>query len=250
MRKILNVSLYVIIFLLVAAINVISIKKFFDNKEKNYLKDILATNFVTDFVSFNRIEEDIVESENVEDVKENFVTEEVSTEEIKEDTVSEEIIEETIKLEEVEKSESIINSDILYDGLTEEELIVKLDKSLKNELSGTSINFIEYYKNTGLDPYLAAAIVLHETGCTWNCSNLVKECFNFGGMKGGEKLYKDTRYSCYSSKEEGINAYLNMLYNNYYSKGLTTAELINPKYASSLEWAVKINNYISKIKNN
>mgnify|MGYP002511620479 CR=1 FL=1 len=32
--------------------------------------------------------------------------------------------------------------------------------------------------------YLAVAIVLHETGCKWTCSKLVRECNNVGGMKG------------------------------------------------------------------
>ena len=89
---------------------------------------------------------------------------------------------------------------------------------------------------------------MHETGCTWKCSSLVRECYNYGGMKGGQNKYKETNYTCYSSKEEGINAYLNMLYNNYYAKGLTTPELINPKYAASLEWATAINRYMDKFK--
>ena len=124
-----------------------------------------------------------------------------------------------------------------------------LVKHLKNELSGTGKKFVEFYKLHGLDPYLAASIVLHETGCTWKCSSLVRECFNYGGMKGGKSKYKDTNYSCYSSKEEGINAYLNMLYNNYYAKGLTTPELFNPIYAASLEWSAAINRYMDKFKN-
>ena len=81
----------------------------------------------------------------------------------------------------------------------------KLERSLKNELSGTAVNFVGFYKNTGLDPYLSVAIVLHETGCAWECSNLVKQCYNYGGMKGGENTYNNTRYTCYSSKEEGTS---------------------------------------------
>ena len=46
-----------------------------------------------------------------------------------------------------------------------------------------------------------------------------------------------------------LSTYLDNLYYNYYSKGLTTPELINPKYAESTAWASHINNYINQIKN-
>lgn len=260
MKKIL-ITLYIIIFLLISSINVISIKKYFDMRKSERLDDLVATNFITTLVSFNELEpvEQVLVSKKQQTItieKENEIEEPIVFEEEKEEEIvdepQEEVVSEDvfIEKEEVAINETLTDTTILYDGLTEQDLILKLEKSLKNELSGTGINFVNYYKTTGLDPYLAVAIVLHETGCTWTCSSLVRECYNYGGMKGGEQTYKDTRYTCYSSKEEGINAYLNMLYNNYYSKGLITAELINPKYATSLEWAVKINNYIEKIKNN
>lgn len=222
------------------------------------LDNIIATNFVSEFVSFNEIEVPIevqtlsIEVEEEKEIEEVIQKEEKSVVEEKKEEDGEVVeTKEEIQVEEQKKEEiPVINSTILYDNLSEEDLILKLEKSLKNELSGTGSNFVEYYKSTGLDPYLAVAIVLHETGCTWKCSSLVRECYNYGGMKGGGTKYKDTNYTCYSSKEEGINAYLNMLYNNYYAKGLTTPELINPKYASSLEWSVAVNKYIDKIKNN
>ena len=52
----------------------------------------------------------------------------------------------------------------------------------------------------------------------------------------------------FSSMDEGIKQYLNILYNRYYSKGLTTPELMNPYYAESTTWASNVNNYIRKIK--
>ena len=48
--------------------------------------------------------------------------------------------------------------------------------------------------------------------------------------------------------EEGINAYLENLYYNYYAIGLTTPETINPKYAESTAWASRVNAYIERIK--
>lgn len=139
------------------------------------------------------------------------------------------------------------NTEIIYEGLTLEELTEKLNKNLKSTLTNTGHYFANYYLKTGLDPYLAVAIVLQETGCKWTCSKLVRNCNNIGGMKGSPKCNGGS-YRKYDTLEEGINGYLDMLYKNYYSKGLTTPELINPKYASSTTWSVNVNSYIESIK--
>lgn len=139
------------------------------------------------------------------------------------------------------------NDEIVYDGLTLLELTEKLNKNLNSTLSNTGHYFANYYLKTGLDPYLAVAIVLQETGCKWTCSKLVRNCNNIGGMKGSPSCNGGS-YRKYDTLEEGINGYLNMLYNNYYSKGLTTPELINPKYATSTTWSVNVNSYINNIK--
>ena len=72
----------------------------------------------------------------------------------------------------------------VYDGMTLEELASKLDRSLKNELSGKGYLYASYSLEKGVDPYLAVAISLEETGCNWNCRQLVNTCNNVGGMKG------------------------------------------------------------------
>lgn len=143
--------------------------------------------------------------------------------------------------------EEINNDKIVYDGLTLAQLTEKLNKNLKSTLTNTGHYFANYYLETGLDPYLAVAIVLQETGCKWTCSKLVRNCNNIGGMKGSPKCNGGS-YRKYDSLEEGINGYLNMLYKNYYSKGLTTPELINPKYATSTTWSKNVNSYIDNIK--
>lgn len=148
------------------------------------------------------------------------------------------------------QSVPIIEDDgnIIYDGLTLTQLTDKLNKNLNSTLSNTGYYFAEYTKKTGLDPYLAVAIVLHETGCKWTCSSLVRDCNNIGGMKGSGTKCNSSGYLQYNSLEEGINGYLDMLYNNYYSKGLTTAELMNSKYAASTTWSANINKYIDEIR--
>lgn len=146
----------------------------------------------------------------------------------------------------VEFDRKIINNkNIVFDGLTLEQLGEKLEKFMTSTLDGYGYKFASYAISLGLDPYLCLAIVLEETGCTWGCSGLVNSCNNIGGQKGsgcGE-------YQRFSSIESGIEGFLNNIYKNYYLYGLTTADAMNPKYAENLLWARNVNAYISKIKN-
>ena len=134
---------------------------------------------------------------------------------------------------------------IVYDGMTMEELASKLDRSLSSNLSGYGYAFAKYSIEYGVDPYLAVAITLHETGCTWNCSNLVQSCNNVGGMKGSGC----GSYASFNTLEEGIMAMISNLSRNYISQGLTTPETIGTKYAASSTWATKINYFMDTIRN-
>ena len=136
---------------------------------------------------------------------------------------------------------------IVYDGLTISELTEKLNRSLHSTLSGTGATFAKYAIEMGIDPYLAVAIVLHETGCNGTCSKQVRECYNVGGMKGGPSC-NGTSYKRFNSLNEGIYAFMSNLKRNYYDKGLKTPEAMNKKYAASKTWASKIHHYINKIK--
>ena len=140
-----------------------------------------------------------------------------------------------------------ISEEVIYEDMTLTELTNKLNKNLYSTLKDTGSYFANYTKETGLDPYLSLAIVLHETGCKWGCSKLVNQCNNVGGIKGSPSCNGGS-YKRYDSLEEGIDGYLNMVYNKYYSQGLTTAELMNPKYAASTSWADAVNGYINTIK--
>lgn len=136
---------------------------------------------------------------------------------------------------------------IVYDGLTMNELIAKLNRSLKGKLAGTGEQFATKSLELGIDPYLAVAISLHETGCNGTCSKLVQYCNNVGGMKGKPGC-NGGAYRQFDTLEQGIDSFLNNLYYNYFAMGLTTPETINPKYAASKTWASKVNYYINKIK--
>lgn len=138
--------------------------------------------------------------------------------------------------------------EIVFEGMTLEELGSKLDLSLNSTLKGYGLTFAKYSIEYGVDPYLALAITLHETGCTWTCSSLVRSCNNVGGMKGAGSCNGGS-YATFNSLEEGIEAMISNLSRNYIAKGLTTPETIGRKYAASSIWPEKINYYISKIRN-
>jgi len=137
---------------------------------------------------------------------------------------------------------------IVYEGMTLDQLGAKLDLSLNSTLSGYGKSFAKYATEYGVDPYLAVAITLLETGCTWNCSSLVKNCNNVGGMKGSGGCNGGS-YAVFSSLDAGIEAMISNLSRNYISRGLVTPEQINTRYAESTTWAQKVNNYISKVRN-
>lgn len=139
--------------------------------------------------------------------------------------------------------------EIVYDGMTLEELATKLDKNLKSTLTGYGMVFAEYSLKYEVDPYLALAIVLHETGCnSGKCSTLASKCNNIGGMKGSPGCGGGS-YKKFNTLEEGIEAFFKNLSKNYYQKGLTTPETIGKKYAESKTWPQRIKYYINKIKN-
>lgn len=167
---------------------------------------------------------------------------------ISKETTSLLTVEET-KTDEETKIEEEILPTVVYDNLTMEELSEKLNRSLNSTISGYGNLIANRSIELGVDPYLAVAIILHETGCSWDCSELVNQCYNVGGQKGAPGCWGGS-YRAFNSLEEGINAFLENLYYNYYAVGLTTPETINTKYAESTTWYSKIYAYIDKIKVN
>lgn len=136
------------------------------------------------------------------------------------------------------------NNPVVYDNMTLDELSNKLNLSLNSTLTGKGNLIASYSLEKGVDPYMATAIILQETGCKWKCSYIVKTCNNVGGQKGSGC----GSYRYFNSLDEGIMAFIDNLYKNYVSIGLTTPELINPKYAQDQGWSKKVNRYIENIK--
>lgn len=135
---------------------------------------------------------------------------------------------------------------IVYEDMTLEELTKMLNKSLNSTISNKGKLIASYSLKVGVDPVLATAIILQETGCKWDCSYLVKACNNVGGVKGRPGC--NGSYMRYSSLDEGIKFFIDNLYNNYYKYGLDTAVKMNSKYAESTSWSTNVNNYIKQIK--
>lgn len=138
---------------------------------------------------------------------------------------------------------------IVYEGMTLEELAAKIDRNLGDGyISGKGLLVASYCLEKGVDPYIATAIMLHETGCRAKCSNLVRQCNNVGGQKGRPSCGGGS-YKSFPTLDDGIKGFVDNLYKNYYAYGLTTIEQIAPKYAEGNTWAEKITWYVDLIRN-
>jgi len=137
---------------------------------------------------------------------------------------------------------------VVFDGMTMTELSELLDRSLKHELYGKGTLIAQLSIEKEICPYMAVAIILHETGCFSNrCSRLVRECNNVGGNKsrnGGCGSFRR-----FDTIDDGIYFFINNLAVGYYQRGLNTPELINTRYATSTAWAGKIHHYIERVRN-
>ena len=104
----------------------------------------------------------------------------------------------------------------VYEGMTLEELAAKLDRNLgSGYIAGKGYLIASYCLQTGVDPYVAVAIMLHETGCKSNCSYLARACNNVGGQKGAPGCNGGS-YKAYATLDEGIIGFIDNLYRNYY----------------------------------
>ena len=138
--------------------------------------------------------------------------------------------------------EMVTSSDaIAFEGKSIAEVGEVLNKTLGGVLSGWGETIARLSMEKGMDPYLLSAISVHETGN--GTSSAARNKYNFGGIMCSSGLCR------YSSVEDGIVSFVNVVYNNYYSKGLTTAESMNKKYAASSSWATKVNSWYNTIKN-
>ena len=133
-----------------------------------------------------------------------------------------------------------------FNGETDTEIAEKLDRYLNSTLEGKGQFIAEYSISVGMDPYLATAVMLQETGCYWTCSYLTRVCNNVGGQKGSPSCNGGS-YRRFDTLEEGLKFTINKL-NSYYQNGKTTPREINPYYATDKTWYQKVERYVDKLQ--
>lgn len=137
----------------------------------------------------------------------------------------------------------------VYEGMTMEELSAKLDRRLANAhlLAGKGTLIATNAIAKGVDPYVAVAIMLHETGCGHGtCSYAASACNNFGGIMGYPSCSGGLKG--FDSLDAGIVGVIDLLQTRYYSLGINTVEGIGRSYAASTAWPGKIYYYIDTIR--
>ena len=133
-----------------------------------------------------------------------------------------------------------------FNGESKEVIAKKINKYLNSTLKGKGMFITEYSIKVGLDPYLAASVMLQETGCYWTCSKLTRSCNNVGGNKGKPSCNGGS-YRKFDTLEDGIKFAINKL-NSYYKRGYKTPKQINKFYATDKTWYKKVQRYMNKIK--
>lgn len=131
-------------------------------------------------------------------------------------------------IKEVVKEEELIitiDKDDSLDGNKIVEVLEPVSNEQNTKLNGIALEIYKESLEQGLSieqAYILVAISRHETG-NWT-SNAFKIKNNFGG------IMCNTGLRTYNSLDEGLNAFVKLLKNNYFGKGLNTIEQIGAKY--------------------
>lgn len=112
-------------------------------------------------------------------------------------------------------------------------------------------NKAKEYNMTDGQAYLIIAISKHETG-KWT-SSAFKNKNNFGGLMGSNGL------KSYDTQADGLDAFVKLLKNRYFDKGLNTIEKIQPVYCPigakndpnglNKYWKINVQKYYSEYSN-
>ena len=193
------------------------------------------------------VEEVVTQEESTEVEKEVVEIVETTEEEVAEEIVTQEerteVVEETVEIVEtteiIEIVEEIKEENTCY--LSTEIECKIYNKAIENEM-------------THEQAILLVAISKHETG-NWTSYNF-KNKNNLGGLYNG----KEGTFYSYETLEKGIEAFVNLLKNRYFGKGLNTIEEIGNVYCPvgakndpnglNKNWIPKVsqyyNNYLGK----
>jgi len=214
-----------------------------------FLQSESSVNSLNDFSEIQEIDiKNMAASANMI-LKENEIAD-ASIEKTVDTTVEKKEVITEVKMETAPASVIVPPRVEVYEGMTMEELAAKLNRNLGSDIvAGKGLLIATQCIQKGVDPYVAVAILLHETGCGSRCSNLARQCNNVGGQKGSPGCNGGS-YKAYPTLDDGIVGFIDNLYRNYYSKGLTSIDSIAPKYAASPAWPAKIHWYVNKIRAN
>ena len=138
----------------------------------------------------------------------------------------------------------------VFENMTLYELAEHIERHMNSTITGKGYLIARLSVETGIDPFLATAIILHETGCRSNCSRLVNYCNNVGGITGGPTRCGNGRFRSYPTLYDGFVGFFDVLYRVYFSRGLTTPELMGPIYAESPYWPAQIHSHMNRIRSN
>ncbi|WP_270996104.1 peptidoglycan DD-metalloendopeptidase family protein [Listeria seeligeri] len=137
---------------------------------------------------------------------------------------------------------------VVASGTLDEETLNQFLET-RGVFKGTADIFIKYGEQYNVDPALVVAIAMHETGN--GTSRMVRELNNPGGLMGDGPGFQ------FSTLEKGIEAMIKNLSDNYITQGLTTPELIQPKYAPvgasndgmglNKEWLNGVNGFLEQL---
>jgi len=197
------IAILYLVYLFFKNINSLVIKGF--NRLPKLLKTILIytliignlPNLITFYNIINKVE---LSQTNIQALANNTVA-----------MVTEENVEKIEYTEKQKEIEEIQETEEKSYNLTQEIEFAIFNRALENNL-------------TENQAYLLVAISRHETG-NWT-SKLFKENNNFGGLYNS----KENSFYSYNNLEEGLNAFVNLLTNRYFGRGLKTIEEIGSVY--------------------
>ncbi len=119
---------------------------------------------------------------------------------------------------------SILKEDIIETKVQEVETAKVENTCQLSEIECQIFNTAKASGLTNEQSYLLLSISKHETG-RWT-SNLFNNNNNLGGIYNS----KEQKFFKYQTREEGIQAFVNLLKNRYFGKGLNTIEQIGNVY--------------------
>lgn len=151
--------------------------------------------------------------------------------------------------------EKIVEKPVIVSGQkipSKEIQIQKINKQLDGALKGKGETFVSYGYKYNVNPYLLAAISIHETGN--GTSKAIKDRNNAGGLMGNKGLMY------FKTIDSSIEYMAQLLKTDYIDQGLTDIDSIQKKYCPvgatndptnlNIHWLPTVSSLYEKIRAN